>query len=62
MQKTAALEDHKEAKERLVANNSENSFKWLTEHSRNFLAAGYLSPGYLLKKEFMRLQKMQRRF
>ena len=62
MQKKAALEDHKEEKERLVANNSENSFKWLTEHSRNFLAAGYLAPVYLLKKEFVRLQKMQRRF
>ena len=61
MQKTAALEDQ-EVKERLDVKSSEGSFKWLTEHSRNFLAAGYLAPGVLLKKEFVRLQKMQRRF
>tara|TARA_Y100001978_G_scaffold64413_1_gene57681 strand:- start:1310 stop:3085 length:1776 start_codon:yes stop_codon:yes gene_type:complete len=24
---------------------SNNSFKWLTDHSRNFLSAGYISPG-----------------
>ena len=45
MQKTAALEDLTEAKERLDVKSSEESFKWLTEHSRNFLASGYLSPG-----------------
>ena len=45
MQKTAALEDLTEIKERLDVKSSEDSFKWLTEHSRNFLASGYLSPG-----------------
>src|SRR5690625_1481119 len=25
--------------------NSGNDFEWLTEHSRNFLASGYLMPG-----------------
>ena len=45
MQKTAALGDLTEVKERLDVKSSEESFKWLTEHSRNFLASGYLSPG-----------------
>ena len=45
MQKTAALDDLTEVKERLDVKSSEESFKWLTEHSRNFLASGYLSPG-----------------
>jgi len=33
----------KQLKDQKEKNN--NSFEWLTEHSRNFLAAGYLSPG-----------------
>ena len=44
MQKTSTLEDLIEVKERLDIKSSEDSFQWLTEHSRNFLAAGYLTP------------------
>ena len=44
MQKTTSLEEQ-EVKERLDVNSTKGSFKWLTEHSRNFLAAGYLAPG-----------------
>ena len=43
MHKTTSLEEQ-EVKERLDANSSNGSFKWLTEHSRSFLAAGYLAP------------------
>ena len=32
-------------KEALKNQNENESFSWLTEHSRNFLAAGYLAPG-----------------
>lgn len=32
-------------KEALHSPNKSNGFEWLTEHSRNFLASGYLSPG-----------------
>ena len=32
-------------KEALHINKPSNGFEWLTEHSRNFLASGYLTPG-----------------
>ena len=36
-----SIVENKEQKE-IISNNS---FKWLTDHSRNFLSAGYISPG-----------------
>ena len=36
-----SIVESKEQKE-IISNNS---FKWLTDHSRNFLSAGYISPG-----------------
>ena len=45
MHKTTTLEDFVEVKETLDINSLEGTYKWLTEHSRNFLAAGYLAPG-----------------
>ena len=35
----------KARREALDAQNEQESFSWLTEHSRNFLEAGYLVPG-----------------
>src|SRR5690554_6689088 len=37
-------------KEALHNPKQSNGFEWLTEHSRNFLASGYLSPGVILEK------------
>lgn len=41
----AGLLDIRKKTLKTPGNNSGNDFEWLTEHSRNFLASGYLMPG-----------------
>ena len=47
MNKTTTLEENIHLN---TETNPKANFGWLTEHSRNFLAAGYLTPGLTGKR------------